>query len=465
MLQSRVASGHAYAAHLPPRAARGVREVERHHRPYLGDRQPLAHRHRGRLRLRARLERGVHAPEARLLRRARAERLVRRLQARRGRQRPADAGHGLQEQDALRRDQQDARREGDRGAEDHADVRRSPHLRRRDAAPAVVPARADQEDADGHRVARQRSVRSARRLRSCPRRYVRSAARRRRRVPDRRIRIGGRREDHGEPGRDDRLRQLAEPAARRSDQQPQLAARRTAAGLGEQAHRRQERNGRHVPGRRVGRLPGRPVDPRRRARRIVARSRRGAAARGGRRALFRARRAPRSCDAAARRAPRPRDAVRPRLDGRLQPEIDADLLRDAHRRRHAAGHAEPRRAQALPRRREVHRRAAAGLAHGLRACVLARRRPRERVRLRGAAAQQGHGLDVGAINLDHASFYDARLSKPPAPVASSGGADAGAPPPRPPPTHAPPPPPPPAITHAPPPPPPPSPSGSAEIEL
>ena len=76
--------------------------------------------------------------------------------------------------------------------------------------------------------------------------------------------------------------------------------------------------------------------------------------------------------------------------------------------------------------------------------------------------QRGKGSvwDVGALDLDHATFYDAHLAKPPAPAAPST-----TPPPAPSVTHAPPPPrpPPPPATHAPPPPP--APTGSAEIEL
>lgn len=78
-------------------------------------------------------------------------------------------------------------------------------------------------------------------------------------------------------------------------------------------------------------------------------------------------------------------------------------------------------------------------------------------------AQRGKNSvwDVGAIDLDHASFYDAHLGKPPAPAPAG---TTTAPPPA---THAPPPPPPPATHTAPPPPPPPkpAPTGSSEIEL
>jgi hypothetical protein len=69
--------------------------------------------------------------------------------------------------------------------------------------------------------------------------------------------------------------------------------------------------------------------------------------------------------------------------------------------------------------------------------------------------------DLGALDVEHAAFYDAHLSKPPPRVPP--GADAGAPPAA---THAPRPHPPPPATHAPPPPPPPKPASSSnEIEF
>ena len=87
----------------------------------------------------------------------------------------------------------------------------------------------------------------------------------------------------------------------------------------------------------------------------------------------------------------------------------------------------------------------------------------------GEDVQRGKNAtwELGALDVPHATFYDARLPKPPAPVVASN-ADAGAPaatltaviPPPPPPTTTT------TVTHAPPPPPPPTaPTGSAQIEL
>jgi len=81
-------------------------------------------------------------------------------------------------------------------------------------------------------------------------------------------------------------------------------------------------------------------------------------------------------------------------------------------------------------------------------------------------AQRGRNAvwDLGALDTPHATFYDARLPKPP--VAAAASADAGAPnlvatiP-----TPPPPPPPRPTTTHPPPPPPPPPPPASTVIEL
>ena len=69
----------------------------------------------------------------------------------------------------------------------------------------------------------------------------------------------------------------------------------------------------------------------------------------------------------------------------------------------------------------------------------------------GEDVQRGKNAiwELGALDLPHATFYDARLPKPPAATTTTSA----------------PPPPPPATTHATPPPPPPPPSGSAQIEL